>query len=187
MLRIDSGPEFVDEAVQGRLRRRGAKKLYIASGSPWENAYSETFNSLLKDDLLDRGVFETLEAKAILNDHCLDENHRPHRSLEPMPPGPARRRKSPCLDIHEVDTLGEEQLATWGKQAAASPKWFGSMRAGRRSCVGLSQRKEGGSRCTFIQTHRSRRGSPMSPSAGSVCGKRVGARGFEPLTSSTPS
>lgn len=56
--------------------------LYIAPGSPWENAYSETFNSRLRDELLEREVFETLkEAKVILEDHRLDYNHlRPHGS-----------------------------------------------------------------------------------------------------------
>jgi len=82
-IRSDNGPEFIAEAVQGWLRRRGAKTLYIAPGSPWENAYSETFNSRLRDELLDREMFETLkEAKVILEDHRLDYNHRrPHSSL----------------------------------------------------------------------------------------------------------
>src|SRR4051812_28239332 len=82
-IRSDNGPEFIAEAVGGWLARRGAKTLYIAPGSPWENAYSETFNSRLRDELLDREVFETLkEAKVILEDHRLDDNHRrPHSSL----------------------------------------------------------------------------------------------------------
>ena len=69
--------------MRGWLAARGAKTLYIAPGSPWENAYSETFNSRLRDELLDREVFETLkEAKVILEDHRLDYNHRrPHSSL----------------------------------------------------------------------------------------------------------
>ncbi|WP_161602579.1 integrase core domain-containing protein [Tautonia marina] len=46
-------------------------------GSPWGNAYSETFNSRLKDELLDREVFETPEAaKVILEDLRLDSNHQ---------------------------------------------------------------------------------------------------------------
>ena len=82
-IRSDNGPEFIAEAVRGWLARRGAKTLYIAPGSPWENAYSETFNSRLRDELLDREVFETLkEAKVILEDHRLEYNHRrPHSSL----------------------------------------------------------------------------------------------------------
>lgn len=82
-IRSDNGPEFIAEAVQSWLSRRGAKTLYIAPGSPWENAYSETFNSRLRDELLDREQFETLkEAKVLIEDHRLDYNHRrPHSSL----------------------------------------------------------------------------------------------------------
>ena len=82
-IRSDNGPEFIAEAVRSWLAGRGSKTLYIAPGSPWENAYSETFNSRLRDELLDREVFETLkEAKVILEDHRLDYNHRrPHSSL----------------------------------------------------------------------------------------------------------
>jgi putative transposase len=52
-------------------------------GGPWDNAYSETFNSRLRDEILDREVFETLkEAKVLLEDQRLDYNHRrPHSSL----------------------------------------------------------------------------------------------------------
>jgi putative transposase len=82
-IRSDNGPEFIAEVVKDWLARRGAKTLYIEPGSPWENAYSETFNSRLRDELLDREVFETLkEAKVLLEDHRLDYNgHRPHSSL----------------------------------------------------------------------------------------------------------
>jgi transposase InsO family protein len=82
-IRSDNGPEFIACAVKGWLARRGAGPLYIEPGSPWENAYSETFNSRLRDEVLDREVFETLtEAKVLLEDHRLDYNHRrPHSSL----------------------------------------------------------------------------------------------------------
>ena len=82
-IRSDNGPEFIAEAVKAWLARRGAGPLYIEPGSPWENAYSETFNSRLRDEILDREVFETLkEAKVLLEDHRLEYNHRrPHSSL----------------------------------------------------------------------------------------------------------
>ena len=82
-IRSDNGPEFIAGVVKSWLARRGSRTLYIEPGSPWENAYSETFNSRLRDELLDRETFETLkEAKVILEDHRLDYNHRrPHSSL----------------------------------------------------------------------------------------------------------
>ena len=76
LFEVRGEPEFIAEAVRSWLARRGAKTLYIAPGSPWENANSETFNSRLRDELLDREVFETLkEAKVIVEDHRLDYNH----------------------------------------------------------------------------------------------------------------
>jgi transposase InsO family protein len=82
-IRSDNGSEFIAEAVRSWLARRGSKTLYIEPGSPWENAYSETFNSRFRDEMLDREVFETLkEAKVIIEDHRLEYNHRrPHSSL----------------------------------------------------------------------------------------------------------
>ena len=59
-IRSDNGPEFVATAVQKWLEKRGAKALYIEPGSPWENAYSESFNSRLRDELLNREVFSSL-------------------------------------------------------------------------------------------------------------------------------
>ena len=83
MVPYQETPEFIAEVVKDWLARRGAKTLYIEPGSPWENAYSETFNSRLRDELLDREMFETLkEAKVIIEDHRLEYNHRrPHSSL----------------------------------------------------------------------------------------------------------
>ena len=82
-IRSDNGPEFTAIAVQDWLRRVRVKTLFIEPGSPWENGYIESFNGKLRDELLDREVFETLkEAKEIIGDHRLEYNHRrPHSSL----------------------------------------------------------------------------------------------------------
>ena len=42
-IRSDNGPEFVAQAVQEWIARRGFKTLSIKPGSPWQNAYSESF------------------------------------------------------------------------------------------------------------------------------------------------
>lgn len=87
-LRSDNGPEFIAEAVKAWLKESGVSTLYIEPGSPWENAYSESFNSRLEDELLDREEFQTLkEAKVLAEDYRLDYNHhRPHSSLGYMTP-----------------------------------------------------------------------------------------------------
>jgi hypothetical protein len=44
----------------------GAKTAYIEPGSPWENGYCESFNSKLRDELLDGEIFYTLEAARVI-------------------------------------------------------------------------------------------------------------------------
>ena len=50
-LRSDNGSEFTAHAVRD-LGRIGVKTLYIEPGSPWENGYNESFNSKLRDEIL---------------------------------------------------------------------------------------------------------------------------------------
>ena len=56
-IRSDNGPEFVSLAVQEWIARRGFKTLSIKPGSPWQNAYSESFNSRFRDEFLNREAF----------------------------------------------------------------------------------------------------------------------------------
>ena len=66
-IRSDNGPEFVAKAVREWIAAVGAKAAYIEPGSPWENGYCESFNSKLRDELLNGEIFYTLqEAKVII-------------------------------------------------------------------------------------------------------------------------
>ncbi len=87
-VRSDNGPEFIARMVKEWLAQAGAETLYIEPGSPWENAYSETFNSRLRDELLNRELFQSLaEAKLLVQDYRLEYNHRrPHSALEYQTP-----------------------------------------------------------------------------------------------------
>ena len=60
----------------------GAKTAYIERGSPWENGYCESFNSKLRDELLNGEIFYTLqEAKVIIENWRRHYNTiRPHSS-----------------------------------------------------------------------------------------------------------
>jgi hypothetical protein len=44
-------------------------------------------------------------------------------SLRPLPPVESKDKNVRYLHIHEDDPLGESQLATWIRQAAALPGW----------------------------------------------------------------
>ncbi len=51
-IRSDNGPEFIAQAVRGMLAETDTKTLYIEPGSPWQNGFSESFNSRFRDELL---------------------------------------------------------------------------------------------------------------------------------------
>jgi putative transposase len=55
-IRSDNGPEFAAKAVRHWLGRLGVKTLFIEPGSPWENGYCESFNSKLRDELLNGDI-----------------------------------------------------------------------------------------------------------------------------------
>ncbi len=82
-MRSDNGPEFIAQAVRDWLAESGVETLYIEPGSPWENGYCESFNSRLRDELLNRELFMDLrEAKVVVEDYLLNYNHRrPHSAL----------------------------------------------------------------------------------------------------------
>jgi transposase InsO family protein len=89
-LRSDNGPEFCSRAVRGWLERLGVGTLFIEPGSPWENGYNESFNGKLRDELLDREIFYTLEEAKVLIENWRREYNtaRPHSSLGYWPPAP---------------------------------------------------------------------------------------------------
>jgi len=89
-IRSDNGPEFTSSAVREWLGRLRVETLYIEPGSPWENGYIESFNGKLRDELLDREVFDTLwEAKVLIEQWREHYNRiRPHSALGYRAPAP---------------------------------------------------------------------------------------------------
>ena len=96
-LRSDNGSEFTAHGVRDWLRRVRVKTLYIEPGSPWENGYIESFNGKLRDELLNREVFDTLwEAKVLVERWRREYNQvRPHSALGYRPPAPETREPLP--------------------------------------------------------------------------------------------
>jgi transposase InsO family protein len=89
-VRSDNGPEFQAKRVQSWITAVGARTAYIAPGSPWENGFIESFNSKLRDELLNGEIFYTLqEAKIVIEGWRRYYNTiRPHSSLGYVPPAP---------------------------------------------------------------------------------------------------
>ena len=67
-----------------------AIRAIIEPGSPWENGYCESFNSKLRDELLNGELFYSLaEARIVIESWRQHYNTlRPHSSLGYMPPAP---------------------------------------------------------------------------------------------------
>ncbi len=89
-LRSDNGPEFIAQALRNWLSKLSVKPLFIEPGSPWENGYVESFNGKMRDELLNREIFYTLqEAQILIARWRKDYNTtRPHSSLGYRPPAP---------------------------------------------------------------------------------------------------
>ena len=90
-IRSDNGPEFIAKAVRDWITAVGARTAFIAPGSPWENGYCESFNSKLRDELLDGEIFYSLaEARIVIEEWRQHYNtERPHSALGYKPPAPA--------------------------------------------------------------------------------------------------
>jgi putative transposase len=87
-IRSDNGPEFIAAAIRGWAEQASLETLSIEPGSPWDNGYAESFNSKVRDELLNAEEFGgVLEAKVLgkaWKHH--DNEERPHSSLGYLTP-----------------------------------------------------------------------------------------------------
>ncbi len=93
-IRSDNGPEFIAKAIGDWLSKLGVKTLYIEPGSPWENGFTESFNSRLREELLKVEQFVNAAhargaAEAWREDYI---DYRPYSSLDGLPPSEFARR-----------------------------------------------------------------------------------------------
>jgi len=79
-VRFDNGPEFIAFAVADWCRFNGTGTAFIDPGSPWQNAWIESFNGRMRDEHLNGQQFDSLlEAKVLTKDWRIDYNmNRPH-------------------------------------------------------------------------------------------------------------
>jgi len=102
-VRSDNGPAFIATALRGWIANVGTQTAYIAPGSPWENGFCESFNSKLRDELLNGEIFYTLREAEILIEAWRRHYNtlRPHSSLGYRAPAP------------EVIVAGGGTMAPW--------------------------------------------------------------------------
>jgi putative transposase len=87
-VRFDHGPEFIALAVADWCRFNGVGTIFIDPGSPWQNAWIESFNGRLRDELQNAWRFDSLlEAKVLIEDWRIDYNlNRPHSAHGELTP-----------------------------------------------------------------------------------------------------
>lgn len=87
-IRSDNGPEFVAKAVRDWLEKKGCKTIYIEPGSPWENAYVESFIGKFRDECLNMELFRNVREAQEIADAWREEYNecRPHSSLGNLTP-----------------------------------------------------------------------------------------------------
>ena len=79
----DNGTELTSNAILGWTADSGVDWHYIAPGKPVQNAFIESFNSRLRDELLNETTFTSLaQPRALLEDWRRDYNGvRPHSGI----------------------------------------------------------------------------------------------------------
>ncbi|MBB3938257.1 transposase InsO family protein [Aureimonas phyllosphaerae] len=89
-VRSNNGFEFIAKAVSEGITAVRAMTEFIKLGSPWENGYCKSFNSKLRDELLNGEIFYSLvEARIAIESWRQHFNtKRSHSSLGSRPPAP---------------------------------------------------------------------------------------------------
>lgn len=87
-VRSYNSPEFVTVDLRKWLADTGSKTLHIEPGSPWEDAYCESFNSKLRDEFLNGEICYSLKEPQILCERWQIHYNavRPHSLLNYRPP-----------------------------------------------------------------------------------------------------
>ncbi len=112
-IRSDNGSEFTAKVVREWNESNSIGAIYIKPGSPWENAYIESFFGSFRDECLTRELFSNLlDARVVIEEWRKEYNEvRPHSALGYNPPLPLSLRPNlpvaPLLPDTGVDSLKE--------------------------------------------------------------------------------
>ena len=91
--------------LRQKLRRGQVETLFIEPGSPWENGYNESFNSKLRDELLNAEIFYTLKEAKVLIERCAPTTTPSDHTVHWATDHPLRRRS--CLSPTFLPTLAK--------------------------------------------------------------------------------
>ena len=101
MVVSDNGTEFTSNAILGFADRHKIDWHYIAPGKPMQNAFIESFNGRLRDELLNETLFPSLSyARIALEEWRADYNgKRPHSRLGWLTPTEYATTFTPRRDL----------------------------------------------------------------------------------------
>ena len=120
----DNGTEFTSMAILRWSQEAGIDWHYIAPGKPTQNAFIESFNGRLRDELLNETLFSSLDqARDVLADWKDDYNTiRPHSAIGNVPPAIYAKLGDPVMQ------RGGSLEQPWGSapHPVASPSQQGS-------------------------------------------------------------
>lgn len=87
-LRSDNGSEFIARRLKIYLAEHGCETRHIDPGSPWQNAYGESFNGKFRDEFLNQEVFHSPAHARVLAETWRRQynTQRPHSSLGYLTP-----------------------------------------------------------------------------------------------------
>jgi putative transposase len=129
MIVSDNGTEFTSTAILRWSQQTGIEWHYIAPGKPQQNAFIESFNGRLRDELLNETLFTTLpQARMTLAQWKHDYNtQRPHSGLgwltpsefanrnarhQQRPTGATQPEGSAPMAVAPTAQMGKHQAAT---------------------------------------------------------------------------
>ena len=134
MIVSDNGTELTSMAMLRWSQERQVEWHYIAPGKPQQNAFVESFNGRLRDELLNETLFTSLaHAREVLSSWQDDYNTvRPHSGLGNLTPAAYAKRNA-------SGTQQDGALrSTWGSapRPVASPSQQGSNQPGTLPIAG---------------------------------------------------
>ena len=173
-LRSDNGSEFIASAVKTWLEATHVQTHYIDPGSPWQNAFGESFNGTLRREHLNREVFATLHEARIRTDawrryyntqrrHTMLDYRTPQQYFEEtagisagplgaLPPNPQDlpHPADPVGCKNEAEQKAPPRPTVFGPAPALGALPSGALSSGRAD-VSLSQQNPDNSRTTANQ------------------------------------
>jgi putative transposase len=120
----DNGTELTSMAILRWCQESGVEWHYIAPGKPTQNAFIESFNGRLRDELLNETLFASLtHARAALAAWKLDYNTvRPHGAIGNLPPATYAMLSDPAMQRGGLLRL----LGSYAPRPVAPPSRTGS-------------------------------------------------------------